>query len=132
MLLKKLLFSVNCQTTVAHRAIRSFHSHHLWVHHTVNYIIPPHMWVHHTVRNMGPPHSGGSASFITVSPSLTKLLESCQQWKLTFLSTVAFRATKNLEDSMFPVNYRSWQRSFSELPILSTVYLFIHFILTVF
>ena len=28
----------------------------------------------------------------------------------------AFWATKNLEDTMLPVNYRSWQRSFSELP----------------
>ena len=51
---------------------------------------------------------------------------------MTFLSTVAFRATKlpttlradvpvafgatkNLEDIMLPVNYRSWQRSFSAL-----------------
>ena len=34
---------------------------------------------------------------------------------------VAIRATKNLEDTMLPVNYWSWRRSFSELPILSTV-----------
>ena len=64
---------------------------------------------------------------------LSELPKSCQQWELTFLSIVAFRATKiptilragvsvgfratkNLEDSMLPVNYRSWQRSFSELP----------------
>ena len=59
---KKLLFFVNFQTTVACRAIRSFHFHHLWVRHTVNYIIPPHMWVRHTVRNVGPPHLGFSFS----------------------------------------------------------------------
>ena len=29
---------------------------------------------------------------------------------------VAIRATKNLNDTMLRVNYRSWQRSFSELP----------------
>ena len=29
--------------------------------------------------------------------------------------SVAFRATKNLEDTMLPVNYRSWQCSFLEL-----------------
>ena len=54
-LLLKLLFSVNCQATVAYRAIRSFHFHHLWVHHTGNYIIPPHMWVRHIP--VGPPLS---------------------------------------------------------------------------
>ena len=53
----------------------------------------------------------------------------CQQWKVTFLSTkvfratkflptfranisVAFRATKHLEDTMLPVNYWSWQCTF--------------------
>ena len=35
---------------------------------------------------------------------------------MTFLSTVAFRATKNLEDTILDVNYRSRQRSLSELP----------------
>ena len=52
------------------------------------------------------------------------LEESCQQWELTFLSTVAYRptkipttlrvdvhvairATKNLEDTMLSINYRS-------------------------
>ena len=32
------------------------------------------------------------------------------------MSTVAFRATKNLEDTILDVNYRSRQRSLSELP----------------
>ena len=67
-----------------------------------------------------------------------KSYKCCQQWELTFLLTIAFRttkipttlradvsvsirATKNLEDTMLPINYRSWQRSFLELPILSTV-----------
>ena len=67
-----------------------------------------------------------------------KSYKCCQQWKLTFLSTVAFRAikipttlraevpvairsTKNLEDIILPVNYRSWRRNSSEPPILSTV-----------
>ena len=48
-------------------------------------------------------------------------LTFCQQCELTFLSTVAFRATKSLEGTVLPVNYQSWQHSFSELPILSTV-----------
>ena len=34
---------------------------------------------------------------------------------------VAIRATKNLEGTMLPINYRNWQRCFSELPILSRV-----------
>ena len=34
---------------------------------------------------------------------------------------VAIRATKNLEDTALPVNYRSGQRSFSELSTMSTV-----------
>ena len=34
-----------CQLSVnrSFQAIRSLHFHHLWVHHTVNYIIPPDM-----------------------------------------------------------------------------------------
>ena len=96
------------------------------------------MWVRHNVINVGLLHSSVSASFITLSPWFSELLESSQEWELTFLPTVAFRATKiqrilradvpldiraikNLEDIMLPVNYRSWQRSFLELPILSTV-----------
>ena len=35
------------------KSLRSLY-HHLWVRHTVNYIIPPHVCVHHT--NVGPPH----------------------------------------------------------------------------
>ena len=53
---KKLLFSVNSRTTVAFRAIRSLHFHHLHVHHTVKYIIPLHMWVHDKVRNVSLPN----------------------------------------------------------------------------
>ena len=77
------------------------------------------------------PVNTGSWLSCWLQPS--ELLKSCQQWELTFLSTVAFRATKipttlkadvpvafratkNLEDTMLPVNYRSWQRSFLELP----------------
>ena len=112
---------------------------------------PLHSELHYSPSHVGPPHcekcgsatfrislSGRSAAFLTLQPQLSELLESCQQWKLTFLSTVAYRATKipttlrvdvpvairatkNLEGTMLPVNYRSWQRSFSELPILSTV-----------
>ena len=47
-MLLKLLFSVNCHSTVAYRADHSLHLNKLWVHHIVNYIIPPHMWVRHT------------------------------------------------------------------------------------
>ena len=66
----------------------------------------------------------GSATFLTLQPQLSELLESYQQWELTFLSTVAYRATKilitlrvdnpvafratrNLEDTMLPINYWS-------------------------
>ena len=126
---EKLLFSVTCQTTIAYRAIHSFHFHHLWVRHTVNYIIPPYMWVCHTVRNVGPPHSGGSAT-ITLSPYLSELPESCQQWQLAFLSTVAFRANKNLEGTTcFPstigvgnIAFRSYQSCQQwELTFLSNI-----------
>ena len=55
-MLLKLLFCVNCQTTIAYRVDHSLYFHHLWVLYTVNYIIPSHMWVLHTVRNVGSPH----------------------------------------------------------------------------
>ena len=102
------------------------------------YIIFPHMWVRHTVRNVGAPHLGllfpvGLPPSSLCNRSFQSCLESCQQWKLEFLSTVAYRATKipttlrvnlpvairatkNLNKSMLPVNYRSLQRSFEELP----------------
>ena len=54
----KLLFSVNCQTTIASRAILCLHFHHLWVYHTVHHIALPHMWVRHTVRNVSRSHLG--------------------------------------------------------------------------
>ena len=61
--------------------------------------------------------------------SFSELPKSCQQWKLTFLLTIAFiateiptilrvdapiasRATWHLENIISPLNYRSWQRSF--------------------
>ena len=64
------------------------------------------------------------------------LPKSCQQWKLLFLPTVAFRATKipttltadvpvvfratkDLLHAMLPFNYWSCQRWFSELPKFS-------------
>ena len=172
-MLLKLLFSINCQTTGAYRAIRSLHFHHLWVRHTVNYIIPPHMHVRHTVRmwvchirdflfqwvhHLPPSVTVAcratkipttlrddvpvairvtknledtmlSVSYRSWQRSFSKITKPCQQWELTFLSTVVFRATKilrtlrvdvpvairatkNLEDTMLPVNYQSWQRSF--------------------
>ena len=40
--------------TVAYRAIHSLHFPHLWVHYTVNQIIPLHMWVCYTVRIVSP------------------------------------------------------------------------------
>ena len=71
--------------------------------------------------------------YLSWQRSFSELPKSCQQWELTFLCTVAFRttnisttfradvlvafkATKNLEDTMLPVSYRSWKRSFSEQP----------------
>ena len=56
----KLLFSVNCQTTISFKVILSLHFHHLWVCHIVHHIVPPQMRVFHTVRNVGQPHSGFS------------------------------------------------------------------------
>ena len=56
--LHNFLFSINCQTTIAFRAIHSLHFHHLWVCHTVHHIVHPHMWVCHTVKNVDLPHLG--------------------------------------------------------------------------
>ena len=58
--LLKLLFSVNCQTTVAYRVDHSLYFHQMWVPHTANYITPFHIWVGQTVRNVGLPHLGFS------------------------------------------------------------------------
>ena len=44
--------------TVAYKDIISLHSPHLWIRHTVNYIILPQMWIHHTVTNVDLPHLG--------------------------------------------------------------------------
>ena len=84
---------------------------------------PPDSELHYSSSHLGPPHCEkcGSSTFITLSPQLSELPESCQQWKLTFLWTVAFGATKKLEGTVLLVNYWSWKRSFSELQILSTV-----------
>ena len=54
----KLLFFVNCQTTIDFKAILSLHFHHLWVCHIVHHIVSPHMWVCNTVKNVRPPHLG--------------------------------------------------------------------------
>ena len=91
--------------------------HHLWVRHTVNYIIPPHVWVRHTVRNVSPPEDFSFRwvrhlpSSVTVAFRASKIPTS-----LRVDVFVAIRTTKTLEGTMLPVNYRSWQRSFSELP----------------
>ena len=53
--------------------------------------------------------------------SFSKLPKSCQQWESTFLSTVAFRATKNLEDTMLPSNIGVDNVAFRATRILSTV-----------
>ena len=95
------------------------------------------MWVHHTVRSIGPPHLGFPFRWVrhlphslTIAFRITKILSTKE---VDILSTVAQRATKIpttlrvnapvaitatkiLEDTMLPINYRSWQRSFSELP----------------
>ena len=56
--LLKLLFSLNCETTIAFRGIFRLHFHHLGVCHTVHHIVLPHMWVHHTMRNESLAHLG--------------------------------------------------------------------------
>ena len=85
--LLKLLFSVNCQTTVAYRADHSLYFHHLWVPHTANYITPFHIWVRQTVRNVGPPHLGFS---FPVGPPPS------------FLCNRSFQSYQN------PDNFKSW------------------------
>ena len=105
---------------------------------------PPHSELHYPPTHVGPQHcekcdaftvflSGGSTTLLPLKPWLSGLLKFCKQLDLSFLTTVAYRgtkitttlrvhipvaitATKNLEDTMLPVNYRSWQCSFSELP----------------
>ena len=119
-MLLKLLFSVNCQTTIAYRADHSLHFHHLWVRYPVNYIIPPHMWVRHTVRNVGPAHLGFSffrwvrhlPSSITVAFRATKIPTT-----LRADVAVAIRATKTWKALCFPstigvdnVAFRSYQK----------------------
>ena len=76
--LLKLLFTINCQTTVAYRDDHSLHFHHLWVRHIANYINPPNMWVRHTVRNVGPPHLG--FSFVVGLPPSFLCNRSCQSY----------------------------------------------------
>ena len=115
-MLLKHLFSINCQITVAYRAIHSLHFHHLWVRLTVNYIIPPHMWIRHTEKCGSATFRiflfGGSATFLlTVAFRATKISTT-----LRADVPVAIRATRSLKDTMLPVNYRSWQRIFSKLP----------------
>ena len=113
------------------------HFLHLRDHHTLNYSIPPHMWIRHAVRNMSQPHltiffSGGLATLFTLwlfdywswQPWLSELPKSCQQWKLTFLSTLAFRATKIMSTVgvyiPFECSFKSYQNTatFKELTFL--------------
>ena len=85
---------------------------------------PPNSELHYSPSHVGPPHCEKCGS-VTFGISLSSgSATSCQQWDLTFLSTVAFRATKipttlrvdvpvvirttkSLEDTMLPINYRS-------------------------
>ena len=57
----KLWFSVNCQTTIAFRAILSLHFHQLWVCHTVHHIVP--LTCGSTTFRIS--LSGGSATFLS-------------------------------------------------------------------
>ena len=88
------------------------------VRHTVNYIIAPHVWVRHTVRKVGPQHLEFSFLWVRHIPSsVTVVFRATKiQVILRVEVPVAIRATKNLEGTMLPVNYRNWQRSLSELP----------------
>ena len=108
-MLFKLLFFINCQTTLAYRAVRSLHFHYLRVRHTVNYIIAPHVWVRHTVRNVGPQHLEFSFLWVRHIPSsVTVVFRATKiQVILRVEVPVAIRATKNLEGTMLPVNYRN-------------------------
>ena len=111
-MLLKLLFSVNCQTTAAYRAIRSLHFHYLRDRHIVNYIIPLHMWVHRTVRIVGPRHLGFPVPVglhlphsVTVELTFLSIVDLRATKIPTSLRTdipVAIRATKNLENTMLP------------------------------
>ena len=92
--------------------------HHLRIRHTLNYIIHSHVCVYQTVRNVGPPHL--RFSFWWVSHLRSSVLVAFRATKILITLwvdvPVAIRPTKNLEGTMLPVNYRSWQRRFSELP----------------
>ena len=106
----QLLFFINCRTTIAFRAIHSLYFHHLWVRNTVDTLFTlkcgsATLWetrILSTVR----------LTFIpTVVFRATKIATT-----LRADITVAFRATESLVDTTVPVNYRSWQLSFSEKP----------------
>ena len=68
----------------------------IWVRHIKGF---PFRWVRHHL------------SSVTVALRATKIPTT-----LRVDIPVAIRATKNLKGTMLPVNYWSWQRSFSELP----------------
>ena len=91
--------------------------HHLRIRHTLNYIIHSHVCVYQTVRNVGPPHL--RFSFWWVSHLRSSVLVAFRATKILITLwvdvPVVIRPTKTLEGTMLPVNYRSWQRSFSEL-----------------
>ena len=90
-----------CQTTIAFRAIRSLHFHHLWVCYTVHHIVPPHMWVRHTVRNVDPlhlrfPFPVGSSPSSLCNRSFQSYRNPVNSGSWHFLSTIAFWVTKFL------------------------------------
>ena len=72
------------------------HTVRMWVCHIRDFLF---QWVHHL-----PPS-------VTVACRATKIPTTLRDDVL-----VAIRVTKNLEDTMLSVSYRSWQRSFSKIP----------------
>ena len=86
---------------------------------------PPHSELHYSSSHVIPPHcekcgsatfriflSGGSANFLTLQPQISELPEFCPQWELTFLSTLAFRATKSCQQ---------WELTFLSIIALRTL-----------
>ena len=60
--------------------------------------------VRQTVTDVGPPHPGFP---FPVGPPASSLTATKIPTTLRFDVLVAIRATRNLEDNMLPVNYRS-------------------------
>ena len=93
--------------TVPYRAIGSLHFPHLWVHHTVNYIILYHMWVCHTVRIMGLPHLG-FPFLVGPPPSSLCISMAFRSTRIFSIVGVDILVNHSLQSYQSPDNFKSW------------------------